>query len=78
MREKLVEIFGLKPAEGQAEVSDEQIIAAAIWHKAQTDALEAKRLEEKEITDLMKKACGTMRRETAIEIVARRKGQKST
>jgi len=38
MRQKLIEILNLKPAAGQAEVSDEQIIAAAAAHRNLADA----------------------------------------
>ena len=73
MREKLIEIFGLKPVEGQTAVSDEQIISAAAWHKTQTAAAEAQRREEKEITDLITKSCGALNRTTAKEVLASRK-----
>ena len=72
MREKLIKIFGLTPAEGQAAVSDEQIVAAASWHKTQSDAAEAKRREEKEITDLVTQSCGALSRATAKEVLASR------
>jgi hypothetical protein len=75
MRDKLVEIFGLKPVGGQTEVSDEQIITAATWHKAQADSAEAKRQEEREISDLVTKSCGALSRASAKEVLAARKNQ---
>jgi len=74
MREKLTQLFGLSPMAGQTGVSDEQIIEAASKHKAKSDAAEAKRLEEKEITDLVTQSCGALTRKAAKEVLDSRKG----
>jgi hypothetical protein len=77
MKEKLIALLGLKPAEGQNEVADEQIVATvADLHRRAIAGDEAAK-SEKAIADLITQSAGALTRDGAKEVLANRASQQS-
>jgi hypothetical protein len=72
MREKLIELLGLKAGEGTAEVTDDQIVAAVAGLKRQSDAAAQDSKKEKAIADLVAESFGAISWEQAKQILAER------
>jgi hypothetical protein len=72
MREKLIELLGLKPADVTNEVADDQIVAAVAGLKRQSDAAAEASKNEKAIRDLVAESFGALNREQAKQILAER------
>lgn len=72
MRERLIEIIGLRPDRGQSGVSDDQIISAVSDLLHVRVAFDEARKSEKAISDLVAQSCGALSRESAKEILKTR------
>ena len=75
MRELLIQILGLSPADGAGAVTDDQIVVAVKALKSRVDAGIKLEKKEKEITDLINQSGGALTRESAKEVLAARAKQ---
>jgi hypothetical protein len=76
MREKLIALLDLKPAEGCDSVSDEQIIGHITAMKHRDDQASDAAKFERAVTDLVNQSCGAIMREDAKQIVRDRAAEK--
>ena len=72
MRETLIQILDLAPAEGAGSVSDDQIVAAVKAIKSRDDEAAAATRRERAITDLVNQSGDALSREAAKEVLAAR------
>jgi hypothetical protein len=72
MKDKLIQILGLKPGTDQNEVSDAQILNQVTCDHLAAGALERSRLQELEITNLVKQSGNSLSRATAKEVLENR------
>jgi hypothetical protein len=72
MKEKLIEMLDLKPAQGEAEVSEQQIISAVAFNQSQLYGHHHGVKYEKAIKAVFVESAGTLSREGAIEVLAQR------
>jgi len=72
MKTKLVEQLGLKPAAGQTEVTEEQVVTAVAEIQSQLHGHHGAAAYEKAINDLIVQSCGALNRDTAREVLVQR------
>ena len=72
MKQKLVEMLGLKPSPGQAEVSDEQVVLSVEDLQVQVHAQQRSDEYEKSINALINETFGALNRDTAKQVMADR------
>ena len=78
MKDKLIKQLGLKPAAGQTEVSDEQVIFAVAEIQSQNHQHHGAAAYENEIQAVIREGGGAISREIAKEILTRRAGESAS